>query len=129
MALYVTKQRLVELIQMAQAGDFTSELVDVVYNIAEGLHKKYHYTIDLEDYRQNAVLLVLKKVHRIDTSREVFCYLTTTVRNEANCMIRKLITTEQKMAQLGEKLKSDAKLPESCNRSYRSGVTRVRRTD
>lgn len=83
------KATMVEIVQEAQRKcTLTPRLIEVIKFIVNGLYSRQGFCIDLEDFRQNVYVIMLKKLHKIDPTREVFNYLTSIAYNEARQMIR-----------------------------------------
>jgi DNA-directed RNA polymerase specialized sigma24 family protein len=82
--VYVTKSRLKELVVEAQqTGVVSEELAGVLYKIGEGvwLRCRGDGYIDQDDFRQEVVVLVLRKLGKADPNDNLFNYFSTLAHN------------------------------------------------
>lgn len=81
--MYVSKHKLrEEVIKSQKKKELTDELVTVVEMMVDGILSKYKFQlINNDDARQNALLVAIDKIHRIDPEQNIFSYLTTCILN------------------------------------------------
>ncbi len=105
--MYVSPEELRRIVKDAQAvGGLTPELAGVVVKICDGLWGRYRFfRIDKDDFTQEVCLVVHIKVPTLDTTKNVFNYLTSVAINEARFMVRKEKTEARKIWRLRENKK------------------------
>ncbi len=81
--MYITRQVLNTLVRDAQLkGQVSDELALAFQQIASGALDRWKFAgLDVEDAVQGAVLLLLSKVSKLDTTRNCFSFCTTSVLN------------------------------------------------
>lgn len=80
MGKYIEPERLKELILEARRlKTLTPELCEVVVKIASGVHSRYCYRCDLDDFQQDAILAVWFNIGMVDLNGSPFNYLTCMV--------------------------------------------------
>lgn len=86
---YVTNDELRPMVRQAKrTGQLGEGLIAVVTKIATGLHARYCFSIEREDYVQECLLLVTAKVRKIRVSEHIFNYLTTLCFNRFHALYR-----------------------------------------
>lgn len=106
--MYVTQARLKELIRDAQkTGRLSDEFAGVLLQMANGLYRRHRYRGDPDDFAQECVLLIMRKVHLCDTRQNPFSWLTTCMANEYLAGVRERWMYDKRVKKYADLLKTD----------------------
>lgn len=68
------------------------ELIDTIGKIVAGCVLRYYPGSDIEECTQRALLVVLRRKHKFDPSRNLFAYFSTLCLNEIRLHLRERMT-------------------------------------
>lgn len=80
--MYCDKKELAGWVREMQAGgQMPDEMAQVIRTIVGGICERYGYPVERDDVAQDAAVLVLRKIGKVDAAGNPFSYITTCCRN------------------------------------------------
>ena len=95
--MYVSNDKLRELIQQQRdTGQVPDELITLIGKIAAGIHQRYRLPLDVDDFRQDATMHILARLHLVQLDKNIFNYLSTLAMNLGRYFCRAAATAAQR---------------------------------
>lgn len=109
--MYTTNEELCRLILFYRTTNDAGPLLVKVDMIAKGLWGRFQFALDPDDFRQDCCITIMRKIHNVDLTKNVFGWMTQICFNLARAQLRAKSNERAKHSAYGKALKRSGRIP------------------